>query len=319
MLAVGAAASALASAAASGAPASASTSTALVAWTQLTPSASPPGRANATLAFDGAVGQFVLFGGTGSSSALDDTWTWNGSTWAQVDDAGDAGCTSSCTQSPPARSAQSMAYDPATGQLVLFGGTTGGATPSVLDDTWAWNGSTWSQLDDSGDPGCTTSCTTSPPPRYGASFDFDPETGGLVLFGGTSTSGSALEDTWEWSGTSWTQVDDTGDAGCTTSCTQSPPARSGGSFALDPADGEDVLFGGLGASASALNDTWTWSGSTAVWAQVDDTGDAGCTTSCTQSPPARSGASLVYDDSIGELLLFGGTDRAGARSTTAGG
>ena len=33
----------------------------------------------------------------------------------------------------------SMAYDPATGQLVLFGGYDGG----FLDDTWTWNGTTW--------------------------------------------------------------------------------------------------------------------------------------------------------------------------------
>ena len=47
-----------------------------------------------------------------------------------------------------------MAYDAATGQLVLFGGfdQQHGAD---LNDTWTWNGTTWTQL----------SPATSPPAR----------------------------------------------------------------------------------------------------------------------------------------------------------
>src|ERR1700719_986653 len=44
--------------------------------------------------------------------------------------------------SPPARSGASMAYDAATGTVVLFGG--GGANSS-LSDTWTWDGATWTQ------------------------------------------------------------------------------------------------------------------------------------------------------------------------------
>ena len=63
-----------------------------------------------------------------------------------------------------------MAYDPGTGQLVLFGGYDGG----FLDDTWTWNGSTWTQM----------TPATSPPARDSASMAYDPGTGQLVLFGG---------------------------------------------------------------------------------------------------------------------------------------
>jgi hypothetical protein len=42
--------------------------------------------------------------------------------------------------SPSARSAASAAYDPATGQTILFGGAAG-ATPE--NDTWNWTGTTW--------------------------------------------------------------------------------------------------------------------------------------------------------------------------------
>ena len=65
------------------------------------------------MAYDAAIGQLVLFGGTSSNgTVLNDTWTYNGTTWTQL----------SPLTSPSARSDFSMAYDPAMGQLVLFGG-----------------------------------------------------------------------------------------------------------------------------------------------------------------------------------------------------
>jgi hypothetical protein len=36
-----------------------------------------------------------------------------------------------------------MAYDGATGTAVLFGGAA--FNPFALNDTWTWNGSTWTQ------------------------------------------------------------------------------------------------------------------------------------------------------------------------------
>ena len=84
-----------------------------------------------------------------------------------------------------------MAYDPATGQLVLFGGY---ERRRYLDDTWTWNGTTWTQQ----------SPATSPPARDGASMAYDPGTGQLVLFGGYGTRHSLYNDTWTWNGTTWT-------------------------------------------------------------------------------------------------------------------
>ncbi len=80
-----------------------------------------------------------------------------------------------------------MVYDPATGQLVLFGGE--GYGGDYLGDTWTWNGTTWTQQYP----------TTSPPARDGASMDYDPGTGQLVLFGGDDASGGNLNDTWVYS------------------------------------------------------------------------------------------------------------------------
>jgi hypothetical protein len=166
----------------------------------------------------------VLFGGgVGSGGSLNDTWTWDGTTWTQQ----------SPVTSPPARYGASMAYDPATGNTVLFGGVGSG---SFLNDTWTWDGTTWTEQ----------SPVTSPPARDGASMAYDPSTGDMVLFGGNGNPGR-LGDTWTWDGTTWTQQ----------SPVTSPPARVGASMAYDPSTGNMVLFGGAGNSGF-LDDTWTY-------------------------------------------------------------
>ena len=119
-----------------------------------------------------------------------------------------------------------MAYDPGTGQLVLFGGNDGSGT---VADTWIWNGSDWTEL----------SPATSPPARSDASMAYDPGTGQLVLFGGNDGSGT-VADTWIRNGSDWTEL----------SPATSPPARSDASMAYDPGTGQLVLFGGNDGSGT---------------------------------------------------------------------
>jgi hypothetical protein len=80
-----------------------------------------------------------------------------------------------------------MAYDPGTGQLVLFGGTDA-ANNAMLDDTWTWNGTTWTQQ----------APIASPPGRSFASMAYDPGTGQLVFTGAADDNGNYLNDTWTW-------------------------------------------------------------------------------------------------------------------------
>jgi hypothetical protein len=77
--------------------------------------------------YDAATGNMVLFGGLGGPrpGALGGTWVWNGSAWAKRSPA----------TSPPARWQASMAYDAATGNMVLFGGARTGVR---FGDTWTW-------------------------------------------------------------------------------------------------------------------------------------------------------------------------------------
>ncbi|MGP8149425.1 MAG: kelch repeat-containing protein, partial [Acidimicrobiales bacterium] len=238
-------------------------------WTRLSPATSPPARDSASMAYDPATGNIVLFGGANGGSDLSDTWIFDGATWTRLSPA----------TSPPARSYASLAYDPATGNMVLFGGS--GAS-SDLADTWTFNGTTWTRL----------SPATSPPARDSASMAYDPATGNMVLFGGEDNSAN-LADTWTFNGTTWTRL----------SPATSPPARWYASMAYDPASGDILLFGGS-ASSGDLSDTWTFDGTT--WTQL----------SPATSPPARDSASMAYDPAEADIVLFGGSTSSGDLSDT---
>lgn len=94
------------------------------AWTwtgsncnRLAPASSPPPRNSAGAAYDAATGQLLLAGGFDGSADVSDQWAWSGTTWTQLFPS---------TSVLPARSQFVMAYDPATAQTVLFGGTSAG-------------------------------------------------------------------------------------------------------------------------------------------------------------------------------------------------
>jgi hypothetical protein len=187
-------------------------------WTLLSPASSPSPR-TAVTAYDPLTGETVLFGGSsivaGSFVTASDTWTWDGTTWTRR----------TPVRVPPARAFQQMAFDAASGQLLMFGGAQFGAG---LVDTWAWTGSDWQQLHPA----------VSPPSHDVAPFAYDPATRQIVMYGGVSINaqgdGMAVTDTWTWDGTTWTQRHPL----------TSPGAHDSGVMAFDPAIGKVVLFGG---------------------------------------------------------------------------
>jgi hypothetical protein len=85
----------------------------------------PPARRYHAMAYDAARSEVLLFGGEGASGeTLADVWAWNGEAWAEVTPRG---------VTPGPRYQHAMAYDPALGRVVLFGGHDG-----ILPqgDTW---------------------------------------------------------------------------------------------------------------------------------------------------------------------------------------
>ena len=257
--------------------ATAATSAPAGTWSELSPATSPPADGG-SMAYDRATGQTILFTyakGPGLASTAE-TWNWTGTTWTQLDPA----------TSPAARFGASIAYDPALGGLVLFGGESYNGTSYVFDaDTWLWNGTTWTQLDPA----------TRPAARYSASLAYDSATSQLILFGGEGgnpTIGAngitGLNDTWNWTGTTWTQLKPTA----------SPAARYSASLAYDSATSQLILFGGGNDANGIGDDTWAWTGTT--WTQLDPA----------TSPPATYGGAMAYDASTGLLVLVGAGDGA---------
>ena len=146
-------------------------------WTTLHPATSPSARDSASITFDDAHGNVVLFGGQDETGRpLHDTWTWDGTTWTEQHP----------VTSPQARSGAAMAFDPARGETVLFGGTSGSV---YFGDTWTWDGSNWS-----------SHAAAGPSARTGAQLVFDVAHNRLVMFGGyvVNTDGTTISqpDTW---------------------------------------------------------------------------------------------------------------------------
>lgn len=213
------------------------------------PSARQPWQQMATLGSN-----VVLFSGAGPLSA--DTWIWTGTNWTQL----------SPSTSPTARGGGHLAE--LLGSLYLFGGTD--SSGNDLEDTWQWNGTNWDPV--SG----VASENTFPSARSLASVtSFD---GQIVMFGGSTATGSSSDETWTFDGGTWEKL----------APSVSPPARI--RAAMVSLGNSVVLFGGQGNSR--LADTWGWDGTT--WTQA----------SPLTAPIGRAGAQFALLN--GNAVLFGG-------------
>jgi hypothetical protein len=240
--------------------------------------ARPHPREGHTMAYDTKRKEIVLFGGMGQGGQrLADTWVWDGETWAER----------APQTSPPARDHQGMAYDEAREQLVMFGGywwQDGRA--GKLQDTWTWNGATWSHR----------STEAEPTARSGHTLAYDAERRVVMLVGGQGEGDiqeRALQDPWEWNGTKWTDV----------STRLSPMQTTGHSLAYDSDHRETILFGGSG-TAWLSNETWAWDGARWTKKQV------------AVAPDARIDAQLVHDPERHRVVLWGGRGEKGPLTDT---
>ncbi|MBI4815793.1 MAG: hypothetical protein HY791_06035 [Deltaproteobacteria bacterium] len=280
------------------------------AWTRLSmPGAVPTLRTGHAMTYDPRTGLILLFGGrTPSRRYLQDTWTFDGASWRELQPEGMA---------PAARGAHVLTYDTQRERVVLAGGTTEGG--EFLADSWEWDGRAWHPT-----------AGVLPSPRSGSAAAYDGRLGEVVLFGGMS-AGRAVDDeltwngndwvrratqpipapserswladdpsrahvvlyvpageTWEWSGDRWTR-----------SSTSPPDAALVGSsadpaIAFDRARGTVVMAGRSHESPDELR-IWDWDGSSWILREVRP-----------GAPQARDSHALVYDASQERLVLFGG-------------
>ena len=136
-----------------------------------------------SVADDPANRDVVLFGGV---DTYDQTWLWNGQRWQQAHP----------PSSPPGRFDSPAAYDPITGQVMLFGGRL--ADGEVAGDTWAWDGTTWSEID--------AGSAAGPPAGDGGAMAWDSALGAMVLAVPLATPSGASGETWVWTGARWSGV-----------------------------------------------------------------------------------------------------------------
>jgi hypothetical protein len=106
-------------------------------WYPLRTGHAPPARAFASLAYDRADHQLLLFGGTpypfiDPYSSLNDTWSFSGGDWRRIPTA----------TAPPATAYSPLAYDAEFGRAVLF--DRGAYT--VLTESWAFRAGNWTLL-----------------------------------------------------------------------------------------------------------------------------------------------------------------------------
>lgn len=160
------------------------------AWTQVTLSGSTPGgryaHSMATLG-----NTIVLFGNVGGPT---DTWTFDGSAWKQAATVGPTGDPQGLSDS---RGFAGMAT--LGNRVILFGGEQD--ANHFLNDTWAWDGKSWTQLQPA----------HQPPARFHPAMATLGST--IVLFGGGGAIPNGqplLGDTWTFDGTDWTQAAMTG-------------------------------------------------------------------------------------------------------------
>jgi hypothetical protein len=282
-------------------------------WSVLPTTNVPPPRVLPALAFDVVSGKVVLFGGGVNSSfgaPLGDTWLLDGDAWTQVGAPGPL----------PRRSARlSPAVIPGGFGLLLFGGNgMFGAGPMHFDDTWAFDGTSWTQLFPS----------QQPSPREGPAMAFDAGSATTVLYGGRAFVGlvlAALDDAWAWDGSDWNVLpppagpalgapvllrdggrlvlvggDETQNAirahawqGAWTQVYRGARDVFAASITFDPVHEEVVRFGGRDGTTQPDSDTWIWGGR---WQP----------TTPTVSPPGRERAAFAWHGPSGRAVLFGG-------------
>lgn len=273
-----------------------------VAWSQR--STNSPTGFDRAMVYDFHRSRSVVFGG-GNANASSEMWEWDGVAW-----------TSRVTSlQPMPRLGHAMAYD-FDRQRTVVGGGSGAWVQGVQSDTWSWDGTNWRQLQQltesprlgfwsasrqrvvgiTGDASVVREwdglswlelpSVVSPPPRMNPGATFDSVRQRLVLFGGRTSTFTALDDTWEWDGVNWSQQNPT----------NRPAGRYDHAMAFDPNRQRTVLYsGGVMWGGIGLPETWEWDG--ASWVQPPTA----------TSPGHRRGAAMAFDPIGGEVLLFGGT------------
>ncbi|HTT25364.1 MAG TPA: PKD domain-containing protein [Thermoplasmata archaeon] len=220
--------------------------------------------------WDSADRYLMFYGGDDfQGTNLAETWTYSGGAWAMINTTG----------SPGPLDGPAMAYDPPAGDVVMFGGVQSYSPFRFTNLTWSYSDGNWT----------SQQLVPSPPPRTAASMTYDPDLGGVVLFGGYDnrdpSGATLLNDLWLFKGGAWSEIN----------ATNPPGVRTWAPIAFDATHHDLVVYSGITAAFTCIGDTWTFSNSS--WTEAP---------AASGGPPDSCANALGYDPALGQVVLTGG-------------
>jgi len=220
---------------------------------------------------------------------------------------------------PPCVNESAMTYEANRGAMLLTGGVC--TTSPVTDETWEWDGTTWTKIDTHGTEGERV---------FAHVLAFDVSRNDAVEYGGTVAFGLPRSTTMLYGSTIWLPIDAGGGT---------PSPRSLFAFTTDPVNNVIWLLGGTtddlfledlwryqngqwtlikadNAPASCItpngvydtdrhrsvfvcssSDVYEWDGKTWAHTNITDT---------KKKPPVRRFSAMVYDQTLKKTVLYGG-------------
>ena len=260
-----------------------------LAWSRLFPvEFAPTPRGSQAAVWDSPRRRMIVFGGQGSEGAsLNDTHALSVADtpiWSQIDAAGPL----------PEPRVSMVAIADAHDRMIVFGGRSEDRfVPGVkiLNDVWA--------MALLGAPRWTPLAPTGPSPvgRTNASATYDPIRDRMIVFGGSDSTDTRLNETWALAlagEPAWHRLASAG---------APPPPMVSAAAVYDPLRDRVLVIGGHQLTIGAVNSVWALSlAGSGEWTLLSPMGAA---------PPPMHGASAVYDALRDRVLVYGDTSPSG--------
>lgn len=240
------------------------------------PVISPSRRGYVSLAYDIESDKMIMFGG---STGRVEKITLNNETWV-FDVASNEWSEMKPSSAPPAISAADLTYDVESDRVIMFGGgTINYDAADIMNDTWAYdyNTNTWTKLG------------KGPVSCIGSRIAYDAESDRVILFGGSSLSGSNDDKTfaYDFNSDTWTKMDPE----------PHPSGRNYHGMAYDSESDRVLLWGG----SQWDSQVWAYDYNNNTWQAM----------ASNEGPDTRYYLSLAYDSKADRTIIYGGIPNKG--------